>query len=355
VSGVFLRFPRPRASADGNPAFGAIYHGLKVQLDEMGPPGGTAIHRTGAFFGERSQVLRPPVVRPPAEWNALEIAVRGQHYEVRLNGELTSDAGVLGNMLSGTAAAAARPGTLPSNTSYDGKIKNTTVALTLASNPMRGLDSRAYYNYYDKDNQSSQVTFNNCGVSTGLPATFTTRTASTLTSNMSSTAALISGFDASRRTLNTTLFGISLALGHFPVGFSALLVGLGSQTRQILLQCLQARLALGQALGSHTILSNQSSVHRGQGREMSELDRLADGIVAGEEKGQRSALDLELVERAEPPLEHVLLTEPLAAKLADVHLETADIRLGLLDPAVQRHDLLALVRDPPVDGFELGQ
>lgn len=88
--------------------------------------------------------------------------------------ELTSDAGVLGNMLSGTAGAAARPGTLPSNTSYDGKIKNTTVALTLASNPMRGLDSRAYYNYYDKDNQSSQVTFNNCGVSTGLPATFTT-------------------------------------------------------------------------------------------------------------------------------------------------------------------------------------
>ena len=91
VSGVFVRFPRPRASADGNPAFGAIYRGLKVQLDEMGPPGGTAIHRTGAFFGERSQVLRPPLVRPPAEWNALEIAVRGQHYAVRLNGKLTSE------------------------------------------------------------------------------------------------------------------------------------------------------------------------------------------------------------------------------------------------------------------------
>jgi len=91
VSGVFLRFPRPRASADGNPAFDAIFHGLKVQLDEIGPPGGTAIHRTGAFFGERSQVLRPPVARPPAEWNALEIAVRGQHYAVRLNGELTSE------------------------------------------------------------------------------------------------------------------------------------------------------------------------------------------------------------------------------------------------------------------------
>ena len=91
VSGVFLRFPRPRASADGNPAFDAIFHGLKVQLDEIGPPGGTAIHRTGAFFGERSQVLRPPVVRGPAEWNALEIAVRGPHYAVRLNGKLTSE------------------------------------------------------------------------------------------------------------------------------------------------------------------------------------------------------------------------------------------------------------------------
>ena len=49
-----------------------------------------------------------------------------------------------------------------------------------------------------------------------------------------------------------------------------------SQSRQLLLPRLQASLPLGQALGSHTILSNQSSVHRGQRGQMPELDRLGD-------------------------------------------------------------------------------
>ena len=91
ASGVFVRFPRPAACPDGNPAFSAIYRGFEVQIDEVGLPGATAIHRTGAIFGQREQRLRSPLVRPPAEWNDLEITVRGQHYAVRLNGQPTAD------------------------------------------------------------------------------------------------------------------------------------------------------------------------------------------------------------------------------------------------------------------------
>ena len=91
VSGVFLRFPRPRASADGNPAFGAIYHGSEgaARRDRPARRHGDPPHRR--VLRRAVPGPRPPVVRPPAEWNALEIAVRGQRYAVRLNGELTSE------------------------------------------------------------------------------------------------------------------------------------------------------------------------------------------------------------------------------------------------------------------------
>lgn len=84
-SGVFVRFPRPDAGPDGNAAFSAIHLGFEVQLDEIGLPGGGAIHRTGAIFGQAGQDLRPVTARPPAEWNELEITVVGQRYHVRIN------------------------------------------------------------------------------------------------------------------------------------------------------------------------------------------------------------------------------------------------------------------------------
>ncbi|MBX3026196.1 DUF1080 domain-containing protein [bacterium] len=91
ASGVFVRFPHPEPCSEGNPAFSAIYRGFEVQIDELGLPGASAIHRTGAIFGQRDQRLRPPKTRPPAEWNDLEIAVRGQSYVVRLNGEVSTE------------------------------------------------------------------------------------------------------------------------------------------------------------------------------------------------------------------------------------------------------------------------
>jgi hypothetical protein len=73
--------------------------------------------------------------------------------------ELTNNVGALGSMLSGTAAAGAYFATNPSANSFNGKIKNTTATFSLTSNPMRSLDTRLYYYYYDKKNESNQITY----------------------------------------------------------------------------------------------------------------------------------------------------------------------------------------------------
>ena len=87
ASGVFVRFPEPSGPPEANPAFVAIQRGFEVQIDEVGIPGASAIHRTGAIFNQPVQRLFPRTARPPGEWNAFEISVRGQHYTVALNGE----------------------------------------------------------------------------------------------------------------------------------------------------------------------------------------------------------------------------------------------------------------------------
>lgn len=89
-SGVFLRFPRPRAHAGSNSSVAPVHNGFEVQIDEVGIPGATSIHRTGAIFNEPDQHITPHPARPAAEWNEFDITVRGQHYAVRLNGRLVT-------------------------------------------------------------------------------------------------------------------------------------------------------------------------------------------------------------------------------------------------------------------------
>jgi MtrB/PioB family decaheme-associated outer membrane protein len=47
----------------------------------------------------------------------------------------------------------------PSRSNFDGKKVTTTASVSLTSNPLRGLDTKLYGNYYDRDNRSSEVTY----------------------------------------------------------------------------------------------------------------------------------------------------------------------------------------------------
>jgi hypothetical protein len=86
ASGVFVRFPEPAAPSEANPACVAMQRGFEVQIDAVGIPGASPIHRTAAIFNQPVRRHYPRRARPPGEWNALEIRVRGQHYEIALNG-----------------------------------------------------------------------------------------------------------------------------------------------------------------------------------------------------------------------------------------------------------------------------
>ncbi len=86
ASGVWVRFPEPAAPPDGNPALVAMQRGFDMQLDAVGIRGASAIHRTAAIVNQPVQHLYPRSARPPGEWNAVEIRVRGQLYHAAMNG-----------------------------------------------------------------------------------------------------------------------------------------------------------------------------------------------------------------------------------------------------------------------------
>lgn len=85
-SGVFLRFPDPDSKGYLNPAWVAVHFGFEVQIDELGQPDGTAIHKTGAIYNEPGQTLSLQAAKPPGQWNEYEIRVQGDSYTVFLNG-----------------------------------------------------------------------------------------------------------------------------------------------------------------------------------------------------------------------------------------------------------------------------
>jgi hypothetical protein len=93
-SGMFIRFPNPEAQNFrnyNNNAYVAVDFGFEVQIDEFGTPDGQDIHRTGAIYrndGRRDGetfALKP--ARPVGQWNQYEIRVKGQNYQIVLNGD----------------------------------------------------------------------------------------------------------------------------------------------------------------------------------------------------------------------------------------------------------------------------
>jgi len=89
ASGVFLRLPQP-VGGSGSAALAAMRQAFEVQIDEVGIPGATAIHKTGAIFNEPNQLLTPHPAHAAAAWNEFEITAKDQEYSVRLNGRLVT-------------------------------------------------------------------------------------------------------------------------------------------------------------------------------------------------------------------------------------------------------------------------
>jgi hypothetical protein len=86
TSAVLLRFPRPLAVGQTSAPAMAARHGFVVQIDDAGTLGAAEKSGTGAISDAIGQLLTPRRPRPAAEWNDFEIAVRGERYDVWLNG-----------------------------------------------------------------------------------------------------------------------------------------------------------------------------------------------------------------------------------------------------------------------------
>lgn len=74
-SGVYVRI----ADKPKDPWY-AVHHGYEVQIEDTGDE----YHGTGAIYSLSKTTARP--VKPPGEWNTMEITLKGQEILISLNG-----------------------------------------------------------------------------------------------------------------------------------------------------------------------------------------------------------------------------------------------------------------------------
>jgi outer membrane protein OmpA-like peptidoglycan-associated protein len=77
---------------------------------------------------------------------------------------LTNSIGVAGSGLKPTGNQSPPTGvgylvTTPSSSTFDGDIKTTTANVSWAATPFKGFDTRLYYEYYDKENSSTSISY----------------------------------------------------------------------------------------------------------------------------------------------------------------------------------------------------
>lgn len=88
-SGIFVRFLNPESKNYNNSAFVGVDFGFEVQIDQLGQPDGSDVHKTGAIYTFAGSTSMPE--KPLGEWNSYEITVQDQHYKVKLNGVSVTD------------------------------------------------------------------------------------------------------------------------------------------------------------------------------------------------------------------------------------------------------------------------
>jgi MtrB/PioB family decaheme-associated outer membrane protein len=95
------------------------------------------------------------------------LALRGTYTKIESNVPVQSS----WPSISGTAGLV-RLGN-PSSSEFDGEVENTSFSAAFNSNWARGLDSKIYYNYYERKNNSHHVVFTLGGAGTGGGCDFT--------------------------------------------------------------------------------------------------------------------------------------------------------------------------------------
>jgi hypothetical protein len=84
--------------------------------------------------------------------------------------ELKDSVALDANVLNGTGGQIVPTG--PSAGTFDGKVKNTTFTVSAASAPTKGLDTKVYYNYRKRDEESPEVTFSSSSLGTYVAEPF---------------------------------------------------------------------------------------------------------------------------------------------------------------------------------------
>jgi hypothetical protein len=79
-SGVFVRFPHP-----GNDPWVAVNQGYEIQICDAAQ----AKHNTGSVYSFQAASHMP--TNPAGKWNDYDIKVVGQHYTIRINGEVVNE------------------------------------------------------------------------------------------------------------------------------------------------------------------------------------------------------------------------------------------------------------------------
>jgi MtrB/PioB family decaheme-associated outer membrane protein len=78
-----------------------------------------------------------------------------------------SSADLATSVLGGSSTAPAFVPTMPNVGTFNGKVENQTFTIALASSPTKELDTRVFYNYYKRKNDSTEVTYSGPSVLCG--------------------------------------------------------------------------------------------------------------------------------------------------------------------------------------------
>jgi MtrB/PioB family decaheme-associated outer membrane protein len=121
--------------------------------------GNDVLRWSNGFFGGFDTTILPPdneLTRFSVNGNLRQLPGASTLAGRVTYGKLTNDVLMQQTMLS---TGGTNPATNPSSPSFHGEYKDTTASLSLTSHPMNALDTRVYWNYAKRDNDSTRMEF----------------------------------------------------------------------------------------------------------------------------------------------------------------------------------------------------